>query len=446
MQQISISILITSEEYLHMNKNFLKTAAPSSFELLAYQLLHMVDIALAAMVGTNAIVAISAMTALSTLLIVAPHTLANANNIITARLSGQGEKEEAEQQTKYSVYIGFLSITIPLVLILIFLKQVLGIYGLKDEANTFAMQYFMIRWISAPCGCMADIICAYERSINRAKKALNTRIYAGLINLVLSSLLVYFGYGVIGLAIGTVISEIYQIIACLIRNPFLLKFERLQFSKLKETTSLWRSLIAETLSTQIGNNICIALIARIGVVPYATYTICYQIYELFGALAYGIGNGSTVCISRQVGANETHDELKQTVKYTYQSAFVLGLICTVVIMLFRVPLASFLSKDKEVLDLCVTTLLWMTWCCTITPFLTFAIRGTLRGAKDLRALTITNQICGIIIRPLLTALFISLSWGLTGVFIAYSLDLTIRLLYFSSRIKRGIWLNKCQSI
>ncbi len=207
---------------------------------------------------------------------------------------------------------------------------------------------------------------------------------------------------------------------------------------IRTAVSLGLPYIAERASVNLGQITMTRIVAYIGTAALAANHIATTIEGLCYLPAYGISSAATALVGQSVGAKNEEDARSYgTLSGLF--GFVLCVATAVALFLFAPALASLFSPDAEVIALTTRVLRIVAFC---EPFfaLSIVMAGALRGANDSRTPMFISLCSMWIIRITLACLLIFVfDFGLEGVWLAMSIELTCRGLLCALRWRSGKW-------
>ena len=207
---------------------------------------------------------------------------------------------------------------------------------------------------------------------------------------------------------------------------------------IRTAVSLGLPYIAERASVNLGQITMTRIVAYIGTAALAANHIATTIEGLCYLPAYGITAAATALVGHSVGAKNKEDARSYgTLSGLF--GFVLCVVTAVALFLVAPSLAGLFSPDAEVIALTTRVLRIVAFC---EPFfaLSIVMAGSLRGANDSRTPMFISLCSMWIIRITLTCILIfGFGFGLEGVWLAMSIELTCRGLLCSLRWRSGKW-------
>ena len=278
-----------------------------------------------------------------------------------ARFIGADDKVNADNSAEHSLLIAFVISVIMVVTGLVFGKQMLAILGTTDEILDMAWSYLRIITI----GLFFMIFSGFFRSIlageGDMKKAMLISAIGTILNIILDPIFIFvLGYGVMGAAIATVISQIT--VFTIFIYIFLVKEQTYISFKLKDFS--WSKYIFYDI-IKVGVPASMAMI--IMSVGQAVFNKILVSYSAYSVAAYQIGGridmviflpimaiaiALTTLVGMFYGANDNKNVLF-IIKYGMSSSFLITLICSILIFSFAPIIVQAFSDEMIIKQIAV---------------------------------------------------------------------------------------------
>lgn len=328
---------------------------------------------------------------------------------------------------------------------LLFHEPILRLSGADHLILSYARPYYLI--VAVPCVflCLQQVLSSCLRAVKDTKTPMYATGFANILNIVLDIFFIQLKFGVVGLALATTISRFVGMLILLYQlksHNRQLPFEKSGF---KPDRSVIQSLLqtgipagTEKLIMRVGQLVYNGMILSIGANAYVAHNIAgiIESYSYIPAMGFGLA------VSSLVGISLGEKSPKKAMTSTWM-AYLLSAVCMVFIGLifyyFSLPLAALFTKTKEVQYLVADVLRIIAF---FQPFsaLVQVMTNALQGAGDTK-FPMYATVLGIWgIRLGVGYLFaIPFQLGLSGVWYAYALDLTIRGILLLTRFLKGRW-------
>lgn len=339
----------------HILKALLLFAVPILISNIFQQLYNTMDTMIVGNVlGDTSLAAIGACAAVYELLIGFALGVGNGLSIVTARSYGAHDEDLLKKSVAGSIVIGIVITIVIMLISFLFLYPLLEL--LKTPAEIIKESYSYIIMITMFVGVMfAYNLCAgLLRAIGNSVMPLVFLIISSLINVGLDLLLIiYFGMGIQGAAIATVIAQGISAILCIIyifkKCPILIP-SRQHF---QIETALYKELAGQGFSmgfmmciVSAGTVILQSSINELGYLVIAGHTTARKLNSFCMMPVGTIGLALSTFVSQNKGANQ-RQRIRDGVKYGNLIAVGWGIVITVILLVMAPFLVRLLSGSNE---------------------------------------------------------------------------------------------------
>ena len=240
---------------------------------------------------------------------------------------GEKRKDEAEKGVSSGIIISVITAVLICVTSLIFLPQLLNLFGCTDALRPYALKYGGMIAIGLPFMMIGTTLNSIIRADGSPQYAMFSMVLGAVLNTILDPIFVFaFKMGVEGAAIATVLS---QIVTFVINVMYLKKFKsinldrkkfKISFSTAKKVSMLGISSFITEMSIVFviatENN----MLAKCGAdskfgpeIPITVLGIVMKISQILNSIVIGIAAGSQPILGYNYGAGK-NDRVKQTLK------------------------------------------------------------------------------------------------------------------------------------
>ena len=252
-----------------------------------------------------------------------------------------GEKKENEA-TKGVVNGIFVAIVVSIsicILSLIFLPQILNIFGCTDSLRDYAMDYGRIIVLGIPFMMTGISLNSIIRADGSPRYAMTTMVSGAILNTILDPIFIFlFKWGVQGAAIATIFSQFVTFIANAI---YIRKFKSVKITK--EMLQLEFKIMGKILMLGISsfitemsivfvmateNNLLVkyGAVSKYGTdIPITVLGIVMKISQILNSIIIGIAVGAQPIFGYNYGAKK-YDRVKSTLKYVLGISTIISLI------------------------------------------------------------------------------------------------------------------------
>ena len=272
---------------------------------------------------------------------------------------GENKKDEAKKGVANGILSSIIVAIILCALTLIFLPQLLNLFGCTDNLRELALGYGFVIAIGLPFMMIGTTLNSIIRADGNPKYAMSSMVIGAILNIILDPIFIFvFHWGVEGAAFATIIS---QFVTFLMNVIYIKKFKTIKLSKqdfkLKlKIVSKVSMLGISSFITQMSIVLVMAfennLLGKYGAesefgaeIPITVLGIVMKISQILNSIIIGIAAGAQPILGYNYGA-EKYDRVKQTLKRVLGISVI---ISTVAFILFQtIPdklIAIFVSED-----------------------------------------------------------------------------------------------------
>ncbi|MFE4211822.1 MATE family efflux transporter [Streptomyces sp. NPDC056844] len=424
------------------DREIIALAVPAFGALVAEPLFVMVDSAIVGHLGTPQLAGLAVAAALLTTAVSVFVFLAYATTAAVARQVGAGDLAAAIRQGMDGIWLALLigaavvAATLPLA------PWLVDIFGASDTAAPYATTYLRISSLGIPAMLVVLAATGVLRGLQDTRTPLYVAIGGFAANGALNAALVYgAGLGIAGSAWGTVIAQVGMALVYLIvvvcgarRHGASLRPDA---AGIRASAQAGVPLLIRTLSLRAVLMIATAVAARLGDTDVAAHQIILSLWSLTAFALDAIAIAGQAIIGRYLGANDAkgaREACRRMVQWGIASGVVLG----AVILLARPLFVPLFTSDTSVKDTLLPALLVVALSQPISGVV-FVLDGVLMGAGDGRYLAWAMVVTLAVFAPV-ALLVPSFGGGLTALWGAMTLMMTVRLVTLWLRARSGRWV------
>lgn len=197
-------------------KNLMIFMVPIFFSNAFQQLYNAVDTALVGnILGENSLAAIGATASIFELLVGFSVNIGSGFSIVIARAYGSNDKEKMKKAIAGSIVIGLITIVLFTAAAYFGLGPLLHLINTPAEIFDEALQYIRIIGLGIIIMFAYNLMSAILRAVGNSVMPLIFLIISSILNIFLDyAFMAWFGMGVAGAAIATVISQFVSVVLC----------------------------------------------------------------------------------------------------------------------------------------------------------------------------------------------------------------------------------------
>ncbi|WP_328725740.1 MATE family efflux transporter [Streptomyces sp. NBC_00259] len=424
------------------DREIITLAVPAFGALVAEPLFVMVDSAIVGHLGTPQLAGLGVAAALLMTAVSVFVFLAYATTAAVARRVGAGDLSAAIRQGMDGIWLALLlgvavvAVTMPTA------PWLVDIFGTSDTAAPYAITYLRISSLGIPAMLIVMAATGVLRGLQNTRTPLYVAIGGFTANAALNAGLVYgLGLGIAGSAWGTVIAQCGMAAAYLV---VVVRGARRHGASLRPDAVGIRAsaqagvpLLVRTLSLRAVLMIATAVAARMGDTDIAAHQIILALWSLMAFALDAIAIAGQAIIGRYLGADDAEgarDACRRMVQWGIVSGIVLGALIVVARPLF-IPL---FTADPAVQDTLLPALLVVALSQPVAGVV-FVLDGVLMGAGDGPYLAGAMLATLVVFAPV-ALLVPTLGGGLTALWWAMALMMTVRMATLWLRTRSGRWI------
>ncbi|MFD5104670.1 MATE family efflux transporter [Streptomyces cinereoruber] len=424
------------------DREIVSLALPAFGALVAEPLFLMVDSAIVGHLGTPQLAGLAIAAALLSTAVSVFVFLAYATTAAVARRVGAGDLPAAIRQGMDGIWLALLLGTAVVALTLPAAPWLVDVFGASDTAAPHAVTYLRISSLGIPAMLVVLAATGVLRGLQDTRTPLYVAIGGFTVNGALNLTLVYgAGLGVAGSAWGTVIAQCGMAAAYL---TVVVRGARRHGASLRPDASGIRAsaragvpLLVRTLSLRAVLMIATAVAARLGDTEVVAHQIILSLWSLMAFALDAIAIAGQAIIGRYLGADDP-DGARQVCRRMVQWGVVSGVVLGALLVVARPLYVPLFSRDTAVHDALLPALLVVALSQPIAGVV-FVLDGVLMGAGDGPYLAWAMLLTLAVFAPV--ALLIPvLGGGLTAVWWAMALMMTVRMVTLWLRARSGRWI------
>ncbi|MET9966421.1 MATE family efflux transporter [Streptomyces sp. NPDC006356] len=424
------------------DREIVALAVPAFGALVAEPLFVMADSAIVGHLGTAQLAGLGVASALLMTAVSVFVFLAYATTAAVARRVGAGDLQAAIRQGMDGIWLALILGALVVAVVLPTAPFLVELFGASDTAAPYAITYLRISALGIP----AMLVVLAATGVLRGLQDTRTPLYvagAGFVaNAVLNVGLVYgAGLGIAGSAWGTVIAQCGMAAVYLM---VVVRGAREHGASLRPDAAGIRAcaqagvpLLVRTLSLRAILMIATAVAARLGDADVAAHQIILSLWSLLAFALDAIAIAGQAIIGRYLGAGDAEGAraaCRRMVQWGIAAGVVLGLLVVITRPLF-LPL---FTSDTVVQDTALPALLMVALSQPICGIV-FILDGVLMGAGDGPYLAWAMVLTLAVFVPV--ALLVPVTGGgLTAVWAAMTLMMTVRMVTLWLRTRSGRWI------
>ncbi len=335
---------------------------PTICSLVLESLTSMIDTAFAGHLGSMSSTALSAMGILNPillLLIAAQLIFGVSTSIVISKGLGENNKEKVNNTFKVGFYSSVISSTVISIIIYLLQDQLLNILGASGQVKVLAKEFLNIAIIFNVFSSVGYMLVNNIRAFGYPKIEVIVGILSTVINIVFNIILtLVFNMGIVGIALSTLISEIFYFglsIIFLMKKKLWTKRSHLDYLEFKNIlVSLVKigfvQFLMQSLNS-ISGLIINKVLIKYGNISYiGAWSICSNINMVILLPLIGLTQGAQSVIAYFHGKNDKNKERDvkhKIIKYS----LIYSISTTILIYLFAGDVSKLFTNDISLVGL-----------------------------------------------------------------------------------------------
>ncbi|MER6351132.1 MATE family efflux transporter [Streptomyces sp. NPDC001634] len=424
------------------DREIVTLAVPAFGALVAEPLFVMADSAIVGHLGTAQLAGLAVASVLLTTAVSVFIFLAYATTAAVARRVGAGDLRAAIRQGMDGIWLALLLGAGVIAVLLPTAPGIVDLFGASQTAAPYATTYLRISALGIPAMLVVLAATGVLRGLQDTRTPLYVAVGGFVANAALNAGLVYgVGLGIAGSAWGTVIAQ------CGIAAMYLhvvIRGARRHGASLRPDAAGIRAcaqaglpLLVRTLSLRAILMIATAVAARLGDADIAAHQIILSLWSLLAFALDAIAIAGQAIIGRFLGAGDAQgarEACRRMVQWGTVTGVVLGLLVLAARPLFLPLFTSDTAVHHAALPALVLVAVSQPICGIV-----FVLDGVLMGAGDGPYLAWAMLLTLVVFAPV--ALIVPvLGGGLTALWAAMTLMMTVRMLTLWLRSRSGRWI------
>ena len=272
---------------------------------------------------------------------------------------GRKEQDEADKVFANAVVLLFLAGFLLAGFGLLFTEQLVVFFGASPSVVAESVKYMSITLLGQPFGMCNMAFTAIIRADGNPKYMMRSMMIGAALNVILDPIFIfYFGWGIQGAALATIIGQIVSGIIALAYLPryqhFHLKKENLKLqgkvagkifklgfpSLCTQTASAATQIIMNNLMRKYG-----AMTIYGSEIAISCYGLMMKLYQISHAMFVGLASGASPIHGFNFGAKQ-YDRVKQTIKIAAKASIMISMVWFFIFQLGGGFLASLFVEEE----------------------------------------------------------------------------------------------------
>ena len=422
------------------NKEILKLAIPSILANITIPLVGIVDTAIVGHLSdASAIGGIAIGTMLFDLLYWNFGFLRIGTSGLTAQAYGAGRHDECRKVLMQSLTIALAATLLIWAIQWFFVTAVLAIVPCSVEAASVAREYFFVRIWAAPATLMLFTFKGWFIGNQDTKSPMSVDILVNVVNMAASYYLaVHAGYGVVGVAYGTLIAQysgLFLTVAILVLKYGIVHIgtreilAAMKWQEIRRMMSLSGNLIIRSLCFMVVYVGFTSIASKYGDTELAVSSILMKLFMFFSFFVDGFAYAGEALVGKAIGEQKKVGDI---VKLLFNWSIGVGLLFTALYAVLGEQFIGTMTTDTEVLSVAPRYIGWLI-AMPIISTLAFMWDGIYVGATA--GVQIRNSMIWAAVGFVAAYVVFRPFVGIQALYIAYFAHLLARVVYLSLKWK-----------
>ena len=352
--------------------------------------------------GVTALAAVSSTGWLDWTLLGLVLGLAQGFAIQIAHCFGADDQASLRKSAGQSIVLGILVVTVLEIIAQVFLRPVLTLMHTPDDTYHLTLIYLRITFGGLPLVMGYNLFSGFLRSVGNSRTPLTAITSSAICNILLDILFVsVFRWGVVGVAVATVISQALSCAICfaaVLRLPIF----KLSYSDLRLTRNVSLGLIRlglpiafQNLIISVGGLILQSVVNAQGFIFMAGYNAASRMQGLMEMAGTALRGAVSTFTGQNFGAKKM-DRVRLGLRKAVQLAVLMALVIGGTVIIFGKPLLRlFIQDDPAIVELVLVygyRFLCFMGASLFALYLLFVFRSALQGLGD----TMTSMFSGVL--------------------------------------------------
>ena len=439
---------------MSLNREILRLAVPSILANITIPLGGIVDTAIVGHLSDAAAIGgIAIGTMLFDLLYWNFGFLRIGTSGLAAQAYGAGRKDECRKILVQSLSLASLATLFVWAIQWFFVTAVLAVVPCSAEAASIAREYFYVRIWAAPATMMLFTFKGWFIGMQDTKSPMSTDILVNAVNMLASYYLaVHAGYGVVGVAYGTLLAQysgLFLAVAIMVLKYGIIHIgtreilAAMKWPELKRMMSLNGNLFIRSLCFMVVYVGYTSLASRYGDEELAVSSILMKFFMFFSYFVDGFAYAGEALVGKEFGrsrADALNDKMSATgslndvVRLLFNWSIGVGLLFTAVYAVWGDECIALMTSDSGVIAAAKPYMGWLI-AMPIVSALAFMWDGVFVGATA--GVQIRNAMIWAALAFVIGYITTFSWWGPQALYIAYFAHLFARVAYLTVEWKKN---------
>ena len=433
-----------------LRRNILRIVWPATTESVLQMMVGIVATAMVGHLGAEAIGAVGLSTRVTQIVWAIFSAIGTGATVLIARAVGADDRPAVQRTALQALILAVVLVSVLTGLVVWQARALMvGLFRAQYNILDLSRSYLSLVALGMPFMAIMQVAGAIMRGSGNTRTPMAIAFLVNGVNVALTSILIYGrlglpALGIRGAAMAVIIAQIVGAVLalyCLTRLHGTLTVSaalkyRLDLLEVKRVLAIGVPAAVEMIFWQAATIILMRLIVQFGTAELAAHQLGLTAESLSFMPAVGFGIAATALVGQSLGAKRP----QQAERYVRELVRLCACLTVFTAsLLFFLPelIMGVLTNQPAVIRLGAVYLQLMAFA-QLPQQISGVLNGALRGAGDTKAPMVIGGVGLWLVRlPLSYALGIGLGVGITGVWIAMTIDLFVRFGMSAFRYYRG---------
>ena len=396
-------------------------------------------------IGTDALAAIGSTGLLISVIVNFFIGLSTGVSAVIANQFGANEYEKLKKSISTLLAVSVLLGIVFTIGSLIFMKPIINILQTPKGVYSLAIEYLKICFLGITFQLLYNIGTAILRALGNTKDPLYFLIFSCILNLILDILfIVYFGWGVKGAAIATLISQILATLLVMYKIMSLDDNCKLSLKQIKIYKGYTKDIFLvglpaglQAIFMSISSLIIQSSINSFGAEAMAGMTIFAKVEGFLYFPLFSLGLAVTGFVGQNFGAKE-YERVKEGINISLKISVYTSLIFIIILNIFAPYILKLFTNDAAVIKVGLESIRIV-----FPSYVLYAMNqiyiGSLRGIEKTFEPMLISLFAHCIFRVIWCFVLLQYFHDMKVIYSSYSVSIVLMFVLFYTSYKRNIY-------
>ena len=396
-------------------------------------------------IGTDALAAIGSTGLLISVIVNFFIGLSTGISAVIANQFGANEYDKLKKSISTSLAVSVLLGIVFTIGSLIFLKPIINILQTPKGVYSLAIDYLKICFLGITFQLLYNIGTAILRALGNTKDPLYFLIFSCILNLILDILfIVYFGWGVKGAAIATLISQILATLLVMYKIMSLDDNCKLSLKQIKIYRGYTKDIFLvglpaglQAIFMSISSLIIQSSINSFGAEAMAGMTIFAKVEGFLYFPLFSLGLAVTGFVGQNFGAKE-YERVKEGINISLKISVYTSLIFIIILNIFAPYILRLFTNDAAVIKVGLESIRIV-----FPSYVLYSMNqiyiGSLRGIEKTFEPMLISLFAHCIFRVIWCFVLLQYFHDMKVIYSSYSVSIVLMFVLFYTSYKRNIY-------